>query len=373
MAKNIEMNYLDSGGYEVLYPKNVSDISLASPELQTMLSLSEGDSVDDAFDYINRQIILSQYDKAGINIVLKTTNGNPLSDIPIKGITLNYDGTGSVSTDSQGKAFGYCEAGNVTISCNNYADLTVQQKQIETIAGHMYDVELTGTTVNFKKYTSTTNVVFSNNVERVDVSCVGAGGGGAQEVNRACAGGGGGYVSVREECAFSKENSYHLTVGSGGTGARRQDSSTAYDTRGSSGGTSSFLSVSAKGGEGGALSYRGDSFDSWMPPKGNGNGGYIKGSTKVNPTEGNTIGYYSFNETGLYGGGGGANYDKGSEWSRTTCTTYGAGDLGAGKPYKIATPGFGGGGSTYDGTYEGKDIVKGGSGCVAIRMHLKFT
>ena len=117
MPKNIEMSVLGSDGtYDVLYPKNISDIVLSSEYLKGVFNLSDNSDIDDAFDYINRKIILLQYNKAGINVTLKSAGGSPLEGIPINGITANYDGTGSCVTDSDGKCFGYCDAGNKEIS-----------------------------------------------------------------------------------------------------------------------------------------------------------------------------------------------------------------------------------------------------------------
>ena len=377
MSKNIEMNYKTESGYEVTYPKSISDICLSSDELKTLFSLNDESVVDDAFEYVNRQLILMKYNKAGINVAVKSAGGSPLEGVPIPNITANYDGTGEVVTGSDGTAFGYCDAGSVNITPVACADITYTSQNVQTLVGEMYNVEITGTVINFVKWTSTTVTRFSNNVQSVDVCCVGAGGGGAQTSQRAVAGGGGGYVTVKEDCDFVANNNFNIVVGSGGQGARESDNSTGNDTRGTTGGTSSFLNVTASGGEGGVIRYGGNYWNSWVPPKGNGNGGYIQGrDTVVNPTEGNSIGYYSYTQTGIYGGGGGASYDNnGNGTINTTSTKYGAGKNpgGGGYYYKVATPGFGGGGSTYDGTYEGMNIVVGGSGCVAIRMHLKVT
>ena len=73
MPKNIEMSVMgSSGSYQVLYPKSVSDIILSSNYLNGVFNLSANSDIDDAFDYINRKIILLQYNKAGINVTLKS-------------------------------------------------------------------------------------------------------------------------------------------------------------------------------------------------------------------------------------------------------------------------------------------------------------
>lgn len=365
MPKNIEMSVLGSDGtYDVLYPKNISDIVLSSEYLKGVFNLSDNSDIDDAFDYINRKIILLQYNKAGINVTLKSVGGSPLEGIPINGITANYDGTGSCVTDSEGKCFGYCDAGSVTVSTNKYVDMTVNSQQLNVLASEMYNVELTASNfVNFKKFTSSSNVIFSINVLSVDVCCVGGGGGGSVERNSA-AGGGGGYVSIQNSVSFDIDKSYSLIVGAGGNGG---NNGVGGNKEGTNGGSSSFLNLSATGGKGGVSTDENSG-------KGNGNGGrvdYINYSLRVRePTEGTQQGFYSFTENGLYGGGGGgAYYDIRDDISgqTSTKTTYGGGYQGN----KNGTNGFAGGGAGYPGTTGSDRGGKGGSGCVAIRIHLK--
>ena len=51
MAKNIEMNHLNSdGSYEVLYPKTMANITYPSSNTLSLLGLSENSNVDDAFN-----------------------------------------------------------------------------------------------------------------------------------------------------------------------------------------------------------------------------------------------------------------------------------------------------------------------------------
>lgn len=373
MPKNIEMSVLGSDGtYDVLYPKNISDIVLSSEYLKGVFNLSDNSDIDDAFDYINRKIILLQYNKAGINVTLKTAGGSPLEGIPINGITANYDGTGSCVTDSEGKCFGYCDAGSVTVSCNSYADMTINSQQIQTLATEMYDVELTASNLlNFIKIISSNNIIFSTNVSTVDVCCVGGGGGSFSQRGSSgyiIGGGAGGQVTINEGISVESNTSYSLIVGSGGRGSTNEPDYDTIAIAGNNGGDSSFLNVVGTGGACGWQAYRTSGLEEGQfPAVGNGNGGYFRtdtGGGRVNPTEGNNIGYYSFTETGLYGGGGAGGYSN-TNFGYTDGTTYG------GRGTTVAQSGFGGGGG-YANRNE-TSYSSGGSGCVAIRMHLKVT
>ena len=399
MPKNIEMSVMgSSGSYEVLYPKSVSDIILSSNYLNGMFNLSANSDIDDAFDYINRKIILLQYDKAGINVTLKSAGGSPLEGIPINGITANYDGTGSCVTDGDGKCFGYCNAGNVTLSTNKYVDMTVNSQQLNVLASEMYNTELTASNfVNFKKWTSTTNNIrFSNNVSRVDVTCVGGGGGGGYAYGKyqssrsylgTGGGGAGGNVIITEDVAFNIETIYQAVIGGGGQG------STNFEENGEMGGTSQFLSVQATGGNGGYAATE----DSVMNRSsggaggvGNGNGGsglYVQNNRDENGnpgTVGTVLGYSSFTESIYYGGGGGSGA-TGSYNDGGLGGGYGGNGGGTNMRRGLAGEkgqnGFGGGGGSsgaffYNGgaddrRVETENAGSGGSGCVAIRMHLK--
>ena len=177
MAKNIEMNYLDSGGYEVLYPKNISDISLASSELQTMLSLSEGDSIDDAFSSINDIIKAIQLGVAIVNLNVTLTDGTPVPFCEVTGIT-SKDGS-SLVTNSEGKILSaqINEGDNLTISsaCSDVSFSTSQT----FIKGNVYNVNITNAQKSAVRSTVTSSkiVKVSGLTKSVDLCLVGAGGG----------------------------------------------------------------------------------------------------------------------------------------------------------------------------------------------------
>ena len=379
MAKNIEMNYLDSGGYEVLYPKNVSDISLASPELQTMLSLSEGDSVDDAFDRINNLIQLNAYGKAIVDIIVQTTSGNPIEGIPITGLSANIDGTGNLTTNSQGKASGYVSEGQTTISTPKYVDLTAGSWSETFVAGHVYShtfsLKTTSGVITYNS--STSNLQFSSNVSNIGITVVGGGGGGGgghysyknEEIVATGGGGGGGYCKVNDNVSFSPNTVYNLIVGSGGSMGERNEgtSSSSSGKNGGSGGNSSFLNIVAQGGRGGDRGY----VDAPKGGSGNGPGGQGYDSDWRNPQEatnggnGSTLGYDSSgNKTIRFGGGGGGGDN------RSGGASYGGrgGAINISSSGVSASPNTGGGGGG-----GGDNGGSGGSGLVRIIVSLKVS
>lgn len=408
MPKNIEMNVLnESGSYDVLHPETQSDITLNSTFLKNLWNLEDNSSVDDAFNYVDRQLILIQYNKAGVNVTLTSAGGAPLEGFKINGITVNYDGTGDCYTDSQGKCFGYCDAGSVTVGSDNFTDITFNSQQISAIATQMYNVNLVGSIAsNFMKFTSSTSVIFSPNVQQIDVTCVGGGGGGGSSdmylnyyAGSTGGGGAGGYCEINENVSFTSSTSYQVIVGSGGVAGNNSD--------GGNGGVSSFLGISANGGGGGG---KGEfNHSSWVVDigqggKGNGNGGrgayknYQGAGVSSGSSGGNgTIaGYSSFTETVIYGGGGGSG---GFDFTGRVVSYGGNGgsyggnggsslsDLTSGGNQYYAyngtagSGGFGGGGGSgglctyfnrdWDSLYKYGNPAAGGSGCVAIRLHYK--
>lgn len=383
MAKNIEMNNLNSdGSYEVIYPKTNAQIVTISESLQAKLNR---DNVNDVLADLDTRLELSQYGCAAIQVTLRSTNGNPLEGIKINGISKNLDMTGECYTDSNGYVQGYVQAGSVTLSSENYADLSVTNSGAFTVVtGYIYSKEMTGTIINFQKYISSTSIKFSNNMSRLDVTCVG--GGGAAGIGDmhwgSGGGGGGGYVTVQENVSFTPLNENTVIIGSGG-------SFSSYNTNGNTGGTTTFLEVSASGGSGGTRNSGGT---------GNGNGASPALKTteigQAGATYGNTgfqgtqYGYSSFTSTSLYGGGGGSGgllYG----YSNGTRSGGSGGSPGGGKGGAVdckngtatygsnGVAGTGGGGGSRAEGYNGSGLSynsqsgSGGCGCVAIRMHPK--
>lgn len=392
MAKNIEMNQVDSSGsYETVYPMTKQElvIDLLNDDVKELMGLDSSATASDAFKTAYLSSVLSEKSMIEVSFTDAET-GKPVEGIVVE--CPNFcDSAGtpltSYTTNNSGVIIGFVNIVNPTISISNYVDIADFSTTLSVDAlGKQYSFNYSLTTYNFKKYTASANVKMSGNVTRIDVTAVDGGGGGGGPYNASSSGnfytatgGGGGYCVVQESVGFNNNTMYTLTVGAGGRPFHSvSGSSTNYYS--ANGGASSFLSVSANGGNRGmGIDY---STQVTTEGKGNGNGGYVKNQytnkvnenyiTYVQPTNGTVYGYSSFTETVLYGGGGGGsnrvNQDGSSFLLVTTATTsYG----GCSRTDKNGKDGYGGGGFGYCLGDGGSIAGYGGSGCVAIRMHLK--
>lgn len=410
MAKNIEMNTLEeNGSYEVVYPMTKQElvIDLLNDDVKELMGLDSNATASDAFKTAYLSSVLDG--KAMVEITFTDSiTGKPMENILIT-CSAFCDSAGtpmsSYTTNSNGKIIGFVNAINPTISISGYADIQDFSQALNIPAlGKQYVFNYQLTTLDFKKFTTSSSTKFSGNVNRVDVTVVGGGGAGATGNTRGSGwgspssyiygipGGGGGYCTVKENASFIIDTSYSVTVGAGGV--VNSISGAPYCTSGGNGGASSFLDVSANGGMGGQFNGY-DSSDTHSGGAGNGRGGNgVKRDTRYPTSAGNgqagvagsVAGYSSFTETVLYGGGGGSGaMNQGTGGA-------GAGYGGAGGSYsynvedengKAGTNGYGGGGggahtdlsltnddNDWYSAYSGV-AGAGGSGCVAIRMHLK--
>ena len=380
MGKNIEMNILNSDGqYESLYPYTVPDQvqNLLNDDTKEYIGLTTSATPDDAFRQLYLMNILG--DKCAFTIKFVTSQSQtPLVNIPVVSTSyVDAQGnpvSGPLYTNENGEISTFFKGGSITLSISGYADIEDWSQQYSVNNGEQYNYTISLTTVNFKKWTSSGNTLFSQNVSNVDICCVGGGGGGDCNREGICTGGGGGYITISLSNNVSYNQSYSYVIGSGGQGALGELGPQGYVVAGSGGQTSFLGNVAQGGGRGGKNASYG---------KGNGNGGYCTSSTGgyVNPTEGSSNGYYSYDTTGIYGGGGGGGYSYPGEDGEiyciyTTKTTYGGTPGYEYDNFTIinATNGYGGGGGAYLRLYnKGAHGGSGGSGCVAIRMHLKAT
>ena len=329
---------------------------------------------DDIFRNISTRLDLLKTGKSYVIATVKDTDGNPVTAVLISGLTDSNGG--DVYTNAKGVAEGYYESGTVSLSISGYADVVDLTESVTVGAGEIKTVEMTATRRNFLKVTASKNLKFSGETETVDVTVVGGGGGGSGSNYQAPSdggGGGGGNCEVKTSIVVNTKTVYQATIGAGGKGGSQY-------ANGSDGGTSNFLGVSALGGKGGTVSASVSSTGANSGKGGDGNG--KGGDAGYDGNDGTVYGYSSFTELVLYGGGAGGG--NGGSSRNTTAKNggkaYGAagGNVTQFSPQNGASAdentGGGGGGAAY--VSRGSDSYaasggNGGSGLVAIRMHLK--
>lgn len=331
-------------------------------------------TVDDVFAGIAGQLKLIKSDMAAITLTVQDTNGKPIPDVLVQGI-LNENGQ-AVYTNASGVAAGYIGEGQQPIKVSGYADIEDYAETLTVVKGTSITKTIKLTTRNFLKITASKSVVFSGNVKTVDVNAVGGGGGGGYGAGSyrgsgGGGGGGGGHSVIQTGIAVEINTPYPCIVGAGGESKRAE--------KATDGGESSFLNVRASGGGGGQYAY---GTPSGGAGSGNGNGGAGNGGSDdaFDGAVGTEKGFLSFSESGYVGGGGGGGSGSdsdGNTGSPGTGKGYGGNGGGRsgnateneGEPGVNGYGGGGGGGGSYLSNYSAGG--KGGSGCIAIRMHLK--
>ena len=355
----------------------------ASDDVISLYGLESDDTPNDIFLLLYKKLKMINEGLAEVTIIAKTQSGNPLKGILLPDLK-DSDGK-DVYTDSSGKATFFAKGGTTAkITFSNYGDIEDFTESFTVNSGEIIAKEITLKVRNFFRVTSTQNVRFTKNTSRVDVS-VGGGGGGAGRIvkqssgdpYRSAGGGGGGYAKSQENVEFVTDTTYTATVGAGGN----------VDEKG---GTSSFMGVSAQGGEPGQGSF--DSSSNVEGGQGNGNGADGVSTTfsmsvevpgNAGKSGANTI-FNSFESSTPHGGGGGSGslkrpgrYDS-IDGGRGGSP--GGGDGGDAaqnneRNGKNGTNGTGGGGGSagiwYDeGSASFGTPGVGGSGVVTMRMHL---
>lgn len=381
----IQQNQQD-GSYLELYPKSDSFTKKETllPATSTSYDLPESAVPDDIFQNIRVRLNLIGSGQAYLALTLVDTNGNKRSGVKVAGFVER-----EVYSDINGVAKGYIPINGATLTVSKYADIVDATKTVNAKAGEFVTESLTLTSVNFLKIAHSKSYMFSPNVQFIDVSVGGGGGGGAGGTDEANyylggGGGGGGFAAVKNNVDFEQNTLYSAIVGAGGVGSKIDAT-----TQAGSGGESSFLNVSAKGGTGAKRTNGG---------QGNGNGGegcyyyyqnYIQATAR---SDGSGVVFSSFTEEIAFGGGGGGGGSHSfSSSSRGAILDGAAGGAPngthGGRSYSGAAPsnakensgGGAGGGRAYgysddDGYYTvSQNGANGGSGVVAIRMHLKNT
>lgn len=301
---------------------------------------------DDAFRYLG---LMDAEVFGGIAILVSSKGA------PVAGISFSVSGTGTVTTDSQGRVFLKKPPGSYTATFTNTLDLIFSPSSIQLTskAGSInyYEVEVEESSVTRMVFTVSKTINFSDRVADFDVFCVGGGGSGgaaagangdiaSTDAAMGATGGAGGFTATKKGIVPS--GPITIIVGSGGAAAVLTGSKVLYGNRpvywaadGSPGGETKVsmggeVICSAKGGGGGeALAKRWDASGGSCDGAsgGSGSGGAFRsvaGDSGYDGSDGEDAGSY-------YTGGTGQGYTT-AEFGESGKTVYApAGGSCAGK------------------------------------------
>ena len=368
MANNVTLHQKNKdGAYDNIYPRTTADHTMLTSATGNKYGLTDGNAeqaVSISMDFISTIGAISMY--------VFDPLGNPVEGAVVQGLS------GNPSTNASGFVQGTVVANPVTVK-SPYVDLKDQSVNVTSYVGTTTAMRVTLESLGengIVRFTRSTNVKFSHVAKTVDVCCVGGGGGGGQSANKQTttyefngggAGGGGGGIVNSYGINISADTSYSISIGNGG-GIE------------GTGGTTTFLSVSAPGGTGGSRS--GDypyieQVAGLAGIAGCGNGGhYGAGGSNT------TVSEFDDDKT-FYSGGGGAGFgDRLVTENKKFKGGSPNGASGAIAGYDVTAKagtagiGGGGGGAAYYSNSSGSTINNniragsGGSGLVAIRIHL---
>lgn len=303
------MNFLDQNGLAHYTAKINSKIAAnsvsISPSVKELFDLPSTATLDDILQKV-AEIDQVNSGKTAVYITVKTTSGTPVPDCAIQKCTTI---TGQpVFTGPDGTAIGYMESSKLSKGLSIWNHIDFEDLDFGLVVKNgVYTAEAIVATRNFLSITSSGWWYASGLIKRLDVSVGGGGGGGAgayrtsgsygSNANYGGGGGGGGYAAIKENVPFSTRQELECSIGAKGIGG------TAGAKNSTSGGTTSFLGVSAVGG------YYGHN----GMGNGNGNGGaggsYNPDTGAVSSGQNGGSGtqsiFSSFSATHTYGGGGG--------------------------------------------------------------------
>ena len=242
MANNVTLHQKNKdGAYDNIYPRTTADHTMLTSATGNKYGLTDGNAeqaVSISMDFISTIGAISMY--------VFDPLGNPVEGAVINGLS------GNPSTNASGFVQGTVVANPVTVK-SPYVDLKDQSVNVTSYVGTTTAMRVTLESLGengIVRFTRSTNVKFSHVAKTVDVCCVGGGGGGGQSANKQTttyefngggAGGGGGGIVNSYGINVSADTSYSISIGNGG-GIE------------GTGGTTTFLSVSAPGGTGGSRS-----------------------------------------------------------------------------------------------------------------------
>lgn len=360
-----------SGAYDTLYVNTTATRTFVSSSINTKLGLTNG-NIDQAIARV-----VSDLKNTGLIHVRVTDN----SGVPIVGAVI----TGlenTVTTGENGEVFGRIGTATSMTVTPPYADFIPKTVSLSTYVSsfNIFIVRLDriadGTT---NRYSNSTILRFSNNVDSVDVCCVGGGGaGGGYTAYSQNGGGGGGAIVNSYNIAVTPDTNYPLIVGSGGLYERSAGTSGGGSASAADGGETSFMGVVAAGGKGGQATAGGAA-----GAEGCGNGGHVANG------EASTIGEFDDLQ---YSGGGGGGYSSNANFNPPQAIPYYAGGepngadgasvryiMGREETRAAGIAGIGGGGggmatspaSSSTSTRTIIDGSSGGNGIVVVRIHFK--
>ncbi|MCC8024722.1 MAG: hypothetical protein LIP16_05385 [Clostridium sp.] len=359
---------------------------------ETALTSDSGDEPGVGTMTVNSLLSFSCAAYSGRRVLAKWQNpkaakGKPYSGVYIRcsasgypgktGGTQVYKGAGN-NTVSEGQSQAYLDlpAVNTTYYLSIYPYVTCSAGEM---TGDAINASVkTGAQLNLT-FKATQNYTVPQGYAKADVFCVGGGGGGGPLLvnsdgsGSANGGGGGGYTKTGKNLDVKAGQTISIIVGAGGGEAK-------------SGGASSALSISAKGGNPGGGSYggaggSGGGAGGWTSKRASsddsagGNGGSNGGDGKSNdPTvsggagQGTTTRAFGESSGTAYSGGGGGG---GGRLAPGTGGVSGGGN--GSKSYDgsdgAANTGGGGGGGAFNSNYYGYGGHSGGSGIVLIRLY----
>lgn len=320
MTRNIEINYLNSSGYDLLYPKAIDSNTEVDAIIKEILSLPESDMLDDVL--LNMVLPDNKY---AVALTVKTPGGRPFNGASVSGIT-SYVGE-ALTTDENGYVLGFCDTSTPTVTVTNpFLDVSgnvVQQLNLTGKVINTAEMKAVRGSITQITYDSGSRVVrFSQDVDEFDCSAIG---GGAD-------GGKGTYTSIR------------ATGGRGGNAGQIVNSANNINT--SQGMT---VTVGEKG--------QNSSIEGILTAvggySGGGAAGWASDDSKSNAGNGANSGSFLYPSTsvGGAGGGGGAFYRNYNGSPPQTATTGSGG-----------TPGGGEGGGRNNRGYDGTAKGAGGGG-----------
>ena len=365
--KNITLHQKNNSGiYDSLYINTVATKLSNSESLDTELEMTDGNS-DSSMNKIASHLKLLGI----IHIRVVCEDSSPIQGVVISG--LQEDKT----TDENGDVYGKIGNTNIITLTSPYVDIKDKTVDLTNLYKTPFSILIIQmehvANLDILRYETSKNVKFSRYVEAVDICCVGGGGGGGTTSYPnpvGGAGGGGGGIVNKYNLSVIPNYYYSIVIGAGGKGGYTTSASTGAKVSGESGGTTSFINVSAKGGSGGSVSYAGDAVIAGQP----GVAGCGYGGANNHGGSNTTVSEFDDGKT-FYSGGGGSGIFETTQSQRFKGGSPNGADGGVTvSPITIIPPsvaGIGGGGGGASNDFANFTGGSGGSGLVAIRIHLK--